>query len=145
MLMCLHKKVHASCTHTCLYTCKHANTLIFTYASGYMLSCVHVYSCALCECAAICTHKCNSLHSLLTDRSRNAICTFLLKWKTILKYLLWKSKSAFDPLRLRKASPPRALAGHFLRIIILLNPHSAALNPFEDRDLRPRGAVLRRK
>lgn len=141
MPMGLHVKVYASCTHTCLNTWEYANMLIFTYASKYILACVHVCLCALCECAGMCTHRYDSLHSLLTDRSRNAICTFLLKWKTILKYLLWKTKSVFDPLRLRKASPPRALAGRFLRIIILLNSHSAALNPFEDRDLRPRGAV----
>lgn len=115
--------------------------LIFTYASRYILACIYVCSCALCECAGMCTHRYDSLHSLLTGRSRNAICTFLLKWKTILKYLLWKTKSVFDPLRLRKASPPRAPAECFLRIIILLNSHSAVLNPFEDRDLRPRGAV----
>lgn len=55
--------------------------------------------------------------------------------------MLWKTKSVFDPLRLRKASPPRALAGHFLHIIILLNSRSAAPNPFEDRDLRSKGTV----
>lgn len=134
-------KVHVSCTYMCLYSWEHANMLIFTYASRYILACIHVYSCALCEYAGMCTHRYDSLHSLLTDRSRNAICTFLLKWKTILKYLLWKTKSVFDPLRLRKASPPRAPAGCFQCIIILSNSHSAALNPFEDRDLRPRGAV----
>lgn len=55
--------------------------------------------------------------------------------------MLWKTKSAFDPLRLRKASPPGVLAGHFLHIIILLNSQSAAPNPFEDREVRPRRTV----
>jgi hypothetical protein len=109
-----------------------------------MLACVHACSCAPCERAGVCTHRYHSLYSLLPDRSRHAICTFLLKWKTILKYLLWKNKSAFDPLRLGKASPPWALAGQFLHITTELDSHSAALNPFEDRDLRPRGAVRRK-
>lgn len=102
-LTCLPMEVHTLCTHRCLYIGK----FILTYAP----LCWHVYTYAH-ECAGMCAHRYNSLHSLLTDRWRNAICTFLLKWKIILKYLLWKIKSAFDPLRLRKAStlptsPPR--------------------------------------
>lgn len=59
--------------------------LIFTYASGYILACVHVYSCALYECAAMCTHRYNSLHSLLTDRSRNEVCTLSFEIENYLK------------------------------------------------------------
>lgn len=137
---CRHEDIHTcSCayTWTCALhvhmfsdTCKFTNMFVLTYAP---------------TCWQVCMHRYNSFHSLLTDRSRNAICTFLLKWKTILRYLLWKNKSTSDPLRLRKASPPWVLAGQFLHIISALNSRSAALNPFEDRDLRPRGAVSRRE